>query len=134
MFCGRQERDKRVCPERHGGHALLPSCRPIDGVASGSREWNSLHVSLQQLRTVLEKTASFHGFSGFGECIKREPNDPDGVFHARLINILSHGNYSLYEPREMVEENKEYFRTILNDFKTRFPFNPELFLEELNEA
>jgi hypothetical protein len=34
----------------------------------------------------------------------------------------------------MVEENKEYFRTILNDFKTRFSFNPELFLEELSEV
>jgi AAA domain len=86
------------------------------------------------LRTILEKTASFHGFGGFGDCIKREPNDPDGVFHARLINILSHGNYSLYEPREMVEENKQYFRMILNDFRTRFPFNPALFLEEPSEA
>jgi hypothetical protein len=86
------------------------------------------------LRSVLEKAASFHGLKGFGDCIKTDANDPDGVLHIRLINILSHGNYSLYDPREMVEENKEYFRTILNDFKTRFPFNPELFVEELNEA
>ena len=30
--------------------------------------------------------------------------------HARLINILSHGNYSLYEPQAMVDENKELFQ------------------------
>lgn len=52
----------------------------------------------------------------------------------RLVDLLNHGNYSLYEPREMVEENKEYFRTILADLKNRFPFNPELFTEEHTEA
>ncbi len=34
----------------------------------------------------------------------------DGILHTRFINLLSHGNYSLYEPQEMLEENKEYFR------------------------
>lgn len=40
---------------------------------------------------------------------------------------LSHGNYSLYEPREMMDENKEHFRRILNEFISRYPFNPKLF-------
>jgi len=79
------------------------------------------------LRAVLEKTASFHGYSGFSACIRRDENDPDGILHARLINILSHGNYSLYEPQEMLEENKRYFRKILYDFINRYPFNPALF-------
>jgi len=52
----------------------------------------------------------------------------------RLVNIMSHGNYSLYEPREMNEENKEHFRTILKNFTTSFPFHPKLFAEELDEA
>jgi len=82
------------------------------------------------LRSVLEKTASFHGLKGFGDCIKRDAGDPEGILHTRLVNILSHGNYSLYDPREMIEENKEYFRNILRDFMDRFPFNPELFAPE----
>lgn len=81
------------------------------------------------LRNLLEKSASFHGFKNFSACIKQDNDDPDGVLHARLINILSHGNYSLYEPREMLEENKTYFKKILDDFLSRYPFNPELFLE-----
>ena len=87
------------------------------------------------LRSLLEKSASFHGFKNFSACIKKDDDDhdPDGVLYARLINILSHGNYSLYEPREMLEENKTYFRKILNDFLTRYPFNPELF-PEVSEA
>lgn len=79
------------------------------------------------LRNLLEKSASFHGYSSFSACIKQDPNDPDGILYARLINILSHGNYSLYEPREMLDENKAYFRKILNDFLSQYPFNPDLF-------
>jgi hypothetical protein len=86
------------------------------------------------LRSVLEKAASFHGFNGFSACIKQDDDDQDGVLHTRIINILSHGNYSLYEPTEMIEENKVYFRKILQDFMNRFPFNPELFAEEVEQV
>jgi hypothetical protein len=79
------------------------------------------------LRSILEKTASFHGYRHFSACIKRDANDEDGLLHQRLINILSHGSYSLYEPQEMLEENKNYFRKILHDFINRYPFNPGLF-------
>jgi hypothetical protein len=79
------------------------------------------------LRTILEKTASFHGHKNFSVCIKQDDDDPDGILHTRLINILSHGNYSLYEPQQMLDENKAYFKKILNDFLNRYPFNPDLF-------
>lgn len=79
------------------------------------------------LRNILEKTATFHGFRNFSACIKQDSNDPGGILHARLINVLSHGNYSLYEPQEMLPENKEYFRKILRDFMDNYRFNPELF-------
>lgn len=79
------------------------------------------------LRTVLEKTASFHGHKNFSACIKQDDDDPDGILHARLINIMSHGNYSLFEPQQMLDENKTYFRKILNDFLNKYPFNSEFF-------
>lgn len=86
------------------------------------------------LRTILEKTASFHGHKNFSACIKQEDDDPDGILHARLINILSHGNYSLFEPQQMLDENKGYFRKILYDFLNRYPFNPDLFPQPIEEA
>src|SRR3546814_20444330 len=85
------------------------------------------------LRTILEKTASFHGHKSFSVCIKQNDDDPDGVLHARLINILSHGNYSLFEPQQMLDENKAYFRKILHDFLNRYPFNPDLFTQSRSE-
>jgi AAA domain len=78
------------------------------------------------LRTIAEKTASFHGYGRFAECIKQDEADVDGVLHTRLLNLLSHGSYSLYEPREMLDENKQYFRKILYDLTSRYAFNPEL--------
>lgn len=79
------------------------------------------------LRSVLEKTATFHGFKNFSACIKQGDDDPDGVLHARVINILSHGNYSLFEPMEMTDENKDHFRRVLRSFLDNYRFNPELF-------
>lgn len=94
--------------------------------AEQSGELYTYHFNM--LRSVLEKSASFHGFSNFSACIPTDDaDDPDGVLHARLINILSHGNYSLFEPQPMLEENKVYFKKILNDFLGRYPFNPDLF-------
>lgn len=79
------------------------------------------------LRTILEKTASFHGHKNFSACIKQADDDPDGILHTRLINIMSHGNYSLFEPQQMLDENKAHFRQILDGFLARYAFNPELF-------
>jgi hypothetical protein len=79
------------------------------------------------LRSVLEKTAVFHGHGHFSACIKRDPNDADGILHQRFIDLLSHGKYSLYEPKEMGDETRAYFRTILYAFLKDYPFNPTLF-------
>jgi len=79
------------------------------------------------LRSVLEKTAVFHGYGHFSACIKKDPNDSDGILHQRLIDLLSHGKYSLYEPKEMGEETRDYFRSILYGFLKDYPFNPALF-------
>lgn len=86
------------------------------------------------LRNILEKTATFHGFKNFSACIKQENDDPEGIVHTRMVNVLSHGNYSLFEPMEMLEENKQYFKKILNDFMNNYRFNPELFPEQIEET
>jgi hypothetical protein len=86
------------------------------------------------LRNILEKTATFHGFKNFSSCIKQDSDDLDGTIHTRLVNLLSHGNYSMFEPKEMLEENKDYFKKILNDFMETYKFNPELFPNELRSA
>lgn len=79
------------------------------------------------LRVIAEKTASFLGYDKFGDCIKRGEDDLDGILHNRLLNLLSHGKYSLYDPKEMLDENKRHFTRMLADFTERFAFNPARF-------
>lgn len=96
--------------------------------AAESGQLYTYHFNI--LRSILEKTASFHGFKNFASCIKQDADDVDGMMHTRMVNLLSHGNYSLFEPIEMVRENKDYFKKILSDFIELYKFNPELFNEE----
>lgn len=78
------------------------------------------------LRSLLEKSSIFHGHKKFTVCIKQQDDDPDDTLYGRLVNILSHGNYSFYDPVEMLPENKAHFEKILADFLDFYPFNPEL--------
>lgn len=86
------------------------------------------------LRSIMEKTATFHGFSHFGDVMKRAPDDEDGTLHFRYVQLLSHGGYSLFEPAEMLPENKDIFRRILADFMTDYRFNPALFPQPAPEG
>lgn len=99
--------------------------------AAESGELYTYHFNI--LRGIMEKTAIFHGFTHVGDIIKKDPGDEDGALHFRYIQLLSHGNYSLFEPREMLEENKDIFRRILHDFMNDYRFNPELFPETVTE-
>lgn len=83
------------------------------------------HFSI--LRNILEKTAIFHGFKNFSACIKKDPDDPEGIMYARMINVLSHSNYSLFESIEMVPENKQNFKKLLSGFMKNYRFNSEHF-------
>lgn len=85
------------------------------------------------LRNILEKAASFHGYKDFSECIKNGEDDPDETTYSRYINILSHGNYSLFEPKKMVDDNKKAFKDILERYMTLYRFNPDLFKEEARD-
>lgn len=83
------------------------------------------------LRSIMEKTASFFGFDDFSACVH---GVDDEVLYARALNLLSHGKYSVYEPREMVSDTKALFQRILSAFLERYRFQlPELLTEESNQ-
>ena len=82
------------------------------------------------LRRVMEQTASFFGYDRWDYCIKPEPDDVNGTLYKRVIDLLSHGDYVLYEPREMMPENKEHFSRALRQFISKHPFSPTLFPAE----
>jgi wobble nucleotide-excising tRNase len=101
--------------------------------ASDSGALYTYHFNI--LRNILEKTASFHGFSHFSYCIRKNETDSERIIHKRILDLLSHGNYSLFDPKEMIEENKELFKSILNNFLEDYKFNQKIFENtQLEEA
>ena len=61
----------------------------------------SYHFNI--LRNVLEKTAAFHGYQHFSSCLRID-NDDDFIVHKRMVNIMSHGNYSVFEPAPLADD------------------------------
>jgi hypothetical protein len=79
------------------------------------------------LRTILEKTASFFGYSEIGKCIHGLNDD---VLFERALNLFSHGKYSIYDPIEMGDDNKELFKRIFREFIDKYKFDfPKIFNE-----
>jgi hypothetical protein len=86
-----------------------------DAAASGALF--TYHFNI--LRSILEKTAIFFGKEGFSSCLEGVEGE---ALYSRALNLLSHGKYSLYEPMEMMEENKQLFRDILAAFLNEHQF------------
>lgn len=79
------------------------------------------------LRSILEKTASFFGYDKIDKCIH---GLEDEVLFERALQLFSHGKYSIFDPQEMIGDNKELFKRILNGFLAKYEFHfPEIFNE-----
>lgn len=83
------------------------------------------------LRTILEKTASFFGYSEISKCIH---GIDDAVLLERALNLFSHGKYSIYDPVEMGEDNKVLFKRIFNDFIDKYKFDFPIIFNEPTPA
>lgn len=91
--------------------------------AAGSGTLYTYHFNM--LRSILEKTATFFGRDDFSACIH---GLDDADLFARALNLLSHGKYDIYQPSEMVDDNKRLFRQILDAFLRRYEFTlPKVF-------
>ncbi len=68
----------------------------------------------------MEKTAVFFGEDNFRKCLKGTENE---ALYERILNLMSHGKYSIYEPMEMIDDNKILFKDLLTQFLERYKFN-----------
>ncbi len=92
---------------------LSELCEAADADALSPHHFNVL-------RSIMEKTAAFLGKENFSACINGIDDD---VLFTRALNLLSHGGYSLYDSREMVEDNKQLFKSVLNGFLGKHGFD-----------
>jgi hypothetical protein len=81
------------------------------------------------LRSVLEKTATFFGYDKIDKCVD---GLEDEVLFDRALQLFSHGKYSIFDPVEMGDDNKELFKRIFNGFIEKYKFDfPQIFDEEI---
>lgn len=118
--CYELRQQKGDTPAFHHVAALVELDKIARGDAIQTHHFN-------MLRAVMEKTALFLGYTHFGACIKKDPADTEGILHQRFVDLLSHGKYSLYEPRFMDDETKAHFQKIVREFLERYPYNKALF-------
>jgi hypothetical protein len=98
--------------------AMLTELKKVDE----NGQVNTYHFNM--LRAILEKTSTFFGSDDFSSCIK---GVNDEVLFSRALNLLSHGKYSIYQPVEMNEDNKDLFKKILKAFTDKYEFQlPEI--------
>lgn len=85
------------------------------------------------LRSILEKTTSFFGYDKIDKCI--HGLEDEVVLFERALQLFSHGKYSIFDPVEMGDDNKDLFKRILSGFLGKYEFYfPEIFNEEIQTA
>lgn len=80
------------------------------------------------LRNIMEKTATFLGYTNLTELLKFE-NDTKDLFANRIINLSSHSKVASDEASELSLEEKEKFKEIFTKFIKKYHFGKE----EVNE-
>ena len=98
---------------------------------------NTYHFNI--LRSILEKTAVFFGYTDFSFCLKDkkdEDEDKDKAdnenenLYARALNIMSHGRYSIFSPVGMMPDSADLFVEIFDTFTKKYDFYfPDIFAE-----
>lgn len=92
---------------------------------------NTYHFNI--LRSILEKTAVFFGYTDFSFCLKNkkgkdEDNDKNENLYARALNIMSHGKYSIFSPVGMMPDSADLFVEIFETFIKKYDFYfPDVF-------
>ena len=116
---GRKIKNKRyfLHSKGHDGYALqdtndTPFFHHIATLSELKKvvESNKIYTyHFNSLRSILEKTATFFGYDKIDKCIDGLEDD---VLFERALQLFSHGKYSIFDPVEMGDDNKELFKRI----------------------
>lgn len=136
---GRKVKNKRyfLHSKGHDGYALqdtndTPFFHHIATLSELKKvvESNKIYTyHFNSLRSILEKTATFFGYDRIDKCIDGLVDD---VLFERALQLFSHGKYSIFDPVEMGDDNKDLFKRILAGFLGKYEFYfPEIFNENI---
>ena len=89
------------------------------------KQFSETYQGNAELSTLLRELPWSHNLAIFSRC-----KTTGDELYARALNLMSHETYSLYQPVELVEDNKQLFRQILDAFLQRYKFElPDIFAQ-----
>lgn len=100
-------------------HHLASLAELNEAQASGAVRRNHFNM----MRCIMEQTAIFCGLDSWRDCLAAAEGDPDRAVHERMINVMSHADYLIYEPQELNNSYVEDFRKIFRKFIDSHSFN-----------
>lgn len=74
------------------------------------------------LRNILEKSATFLGYSQWEDLLSNATEDDKANFSKRMLNLYSHSKFSSEEMHDIKDEEKAMFVRIFKGFKTKYGF------------
>ncbi|GAL14562.1 anticodon nuclease [Vibrio astriarenae] len=77
------------------------------------------------MRNILEKSATFLGYSHWEHLLEKAPSDTSKPFLSRMVNISSHSAHSGDELADMTEDDKKSLVTLLGYLTTTFGFKKQ---------
>lgn len=115
-----QLEDWENVPPFHHLSTLVELCKVRD-----NGELNSHHFNM--LRRVLEQTAAFFGYGSWHECLRPKEGESEKAYQKRILDLNSHGDWVIFESPRIDHSMNAAFRTIFDEFRRSFPFNPAWF-------
>ena len=107
-------------PPFHHLSTLVDLCKTRD-----NGELKSHHFNM--LRRVLEQTAAFFGHESWVECLRPREGESQKALQKRILDLNSHGDCVGFESPVIDEAMRSAFRTVFEEFRRSFPFNPAWF-------
>ena len=99
-----------------GYHLVL-----IDEINRAIKEENIKQYHFNLMRNLLEKTATFMGYTNWSDCIFAEEKEG----YVRRLNFYSHSSHAEFTWKEPEPEEKNLLTKIFNEFISDFKFNLE---------
>ena len=77
------------------------------------------------IRNILEKTATFLGYTNWGDLLPKVQNGETNPYYSRIINISSHSKHATDEITELSDDDKNALKYLFNHLKeNNYHFQP----------
>jgi wobble nucleotide-excising tRNase len=114
-FLDKNDFDEYVLKPQHSDSPFSYHLFLIKDIEKAIQEGTLKRYHFNYLRNVLEKTATFLGYSNWGELLPKQDDGRPNPYVTRIINLYSHSKYSADEVIELKQDDKNMMGYIMRE-------------------